>query len=121
MSLMDSVLDAVKTGFPGFVGSSVFAVVSKPKSVPQGLAILVCGLSVSQIFTTPLAEHYNLVSFVGPLGFGLGFCGMALAQMAVVLLDALKALAPSILDKWIHQKLDLQKKADDKDDSNGPN
>lgn len=115
MTWYDPVVDAIKSGYPGFAGSSVFAIVSKPKSKWQVVAILASGLSISQIFTSPVVGHFDLQTFVGPIGFIIGFSGMIGAQIGLSVLDGAKEFMPNIVRNWIENKLGATKKGDPND------
>lgn len=104
MAWYETLTEAARSGLPGFAGSTVFAIASKPKSIWQTAGIIACGLAFSQVFTKPLVNHLDLDTFVGPIGFLLGFGGMTFALLGVILSQMAQELGPNVVKEWIKSK-----------------
>jgi hypothetical protein len=105
MSLLDTILATARDQFPAIAGSTVFAILAKPEKKWHRVFIAAGGLAISQVFTNPTVDHFELARWAGPIGFIYGLLGITLAVFSLSMVEAAKGYAPSVMKKWLNQLL----------------
>jgi hypothetical protein len=105
MSLLDAILATARDQFPALMGSTVAGIFSKPEKKWHRAFTVAGGLVISQIFTTPTVEHFNLDIWVGPIGLLYGLSGIAVSVLILSLIKSAQDFGPEVVKGWLNRLL----------------